>query len=109
MMIPGILRNLEEFPEFGVGTREGDIEKITEVIKTDSKCKEALNVKTGSLKLMMEVWRRERRHREVGSNAVTAALETRHGHRESGLAGALGKKILQRKGSFPTVLRLTDI
>lgn len=98
MMIPGILRNLEEFPEFGVGTREGDTGKITEVIKTDSKCKEALNVKTGSLKLMMEVRRRERRHREVGSNAVTAALETRHGQRESGLAGVLGKKILQRKG-----------
>lgn len=98
MMIPGILRKLEKFPEFGVGAKEGDIGKITEVIKTDSKCKEALNVKTGSLKLMMEVWRRQRRHREVGSNAVTAALEARRGHRESGLARALGKKILQRKG-----------
>lgn len=95
MMIPGILRNLEECPEFGVGAREGDVGKITKVIKTDSKCKEALNVRTGSLKLMAEVWRIQKRHGEVGSNAVTGALETCHGHRESGLAGALGKKRLQ--------------
>lgn len=54
MMVPGTLRNLEACPEFGVGAREGDIGKIREVIKTDSKCKEALNVKTGSWKLTME-------------------------------------------------------
>lgn len=66
MTVPGILRNLEECPEFGVGAREGDIEKIREVIKTDSKCKEALNVKTGSLKLTMAERRRQRRHRKWG-------------------------------------------
>lgn len=63
IMFPGIWRNLEECPEFGLGAREGDIAKIREVIKTDSKCKEALNVRTGSLKLMMEVQRRQKRHR----------------------------------------------
>ena len=61
MMVPGIWRNLEECPEFGVGAREGDAGKIREAIKTDSKCKEALNVRTGSLKLMMEAWRRQKR------------------------------------------------
>lgn len=61
MMVPGIWRNLEECPEFGVGAREGDEGKIREAIKTDSKCKEALNVRTGSLKLMMEAWRRQKR------------------------------------------------
>ena len=62
IMVPGIWRNLEECPELGVGAREGDTEKIREVIKTDSKCKQALNVRTGSLKLMMEAWRRQKRH-----------------------------------------------
>lgn len=60
-MIPGIWRNLEECPEFGVGAEEGDTGKIREAIKTDSKCKEALNVRTGSLKLMIEVQRRQKR------------------------------------------------
>lgn len=76
MMVPGTLRNLEACPEFGVGAGEGDIGKIREVIKTDSKCKEALNVKTGSWKLTTEGWRRQKRRREVGSDAVTGAPET---------------------------------
>lgn len=102
MMVPGILRNLEECPEFGVGAREDDTGKIREVLKTDSKGREALNVKTGSSRLTMEVWKRQKRQREVRSNVVTGALETRLGHRESGLAGALGKKRLQGKGEFPS-------
>ena len=61
-MVPGIWRNLEECPEFGVGAREGDTGQIREAIKTDSECKEALNVRTGSLKLMVEAWRRQERH-----------------------------------------------
>lgn len=36
------------------------MKKIREVIKTDSKDKEALNVRTGNLKLMAEGWRRQR-------------------------------------------------
>lgn len=54
-MILGIWRNLEECLEFGVGVEEGDIGKIREVIKIDLKCKEVLNVRIGSLKLMIEV------------------------------------------------------
>lgn len=74
MLIPGKWRNLEESPEFGVGAKEGDTGKTMEVIKTDLKCKEALNVRTGNLKLMMEV--RGRRKRLTGKWGV-APLEER--------------------------------
>lgn len=90
MMVPGIWRNLEECPEFGVGAREGDAGKIREAIKTDSKCKEALNVRTGSLKLMME--KTKETYRQVRSKAVMGALEACPGHRESGWLGLWGRK-----------------
>lgn len=44
------------------------MEKMREVIKTDSKYKEALNVRTGSLKLMVEGWRRQRNFQEKGES-----------------------------------------
>lgn len=95
MMVPGIWRNLEECPEFGVGAREGDVGKIREAIKTDSKCKEALNVRTGSLKLMME--KTKETYRQVRRKAVMGALEACPGHRS--LAGwVFGEEKTAREG-----------
>lgn len=98
MMVPGIWRNLEECPEFGVGAREGDTGKIREAIKTASKCKEALNVRTGSLKLMMEVWRTQKRHR--GKQGVTLSREPGRPATGIGRLGLRGRKDCKGRENF---------
>lgn len=97
-MVPGIWRNLEECPEFGVGAREGDTGKIREAIKTASKCKEALNVRTGSLKLMMEVWRRQKRHTE--KQGVTLCQELGRPAPGIGRLGLRGRENCKRRENF---------